>query len=148
MKRHSRPWLTVVALVVAVPVTAATDPFGTRAPSLDRPATAATCDQGGRATTRVVAGRDAVLGPLVLIGAHPNARHRPDAFDGHGYKIPVTLPRGTTATLSVPRELRSRVGLVFSSSTQDRVRSGGVRAADAAVRFEACPASGRPGRTG
>lgn len=92
---------------------------------------------------------DAILGPLSLIGAGGRyTRGRRDAFNGHGYKVPVTLPQGMTATLSVPRSLRSRVGLVFSLKTQDRLLSEGVKSADPAVRFEACPTADTGSRTG
>lgn len=92
---------------------------------------------------------DAILGPLSLTGAGGRHTQGPrDAFNGQGYKVPVTLPEGMTATLSVPRGLRSRVGLVFSLEAQDRVLSDGVKGADSAVRFEACPLAGERGRTG
>lgn len=106
------------------------------------------CADGGTATARVVRGRDAVLGPLVLIGASFAATAAPEAFDRHGYKLPVTLPAGTTATLAVPWWLRARVGLVFSLDTQDAVSARGVRAADRAVRFVACAGRGRTGWPG
>lgn len=51
-------------------------------------------------------------------------------------------------TLSVPPALRARVGLVFYLDAQSRVEKRGVRGADPAVRFIACPADGEPGRTG
>lgn len=86
---------------------------------------------------------------MVLIGARTRyTRGRPDAFDRLGYKVPVTLAEGTIATLSVPRSLRSRVGLVFSLEAQDRVLEQGVRGADPSVRFTACPVTGARGRTG
>ena len=92
--------------------------------------------------------RDVVVGPLVLMGARQAAWHRPDAFNRHGYKIPVSLPEGSTATLSVPHELRGRVGLVFSRSTQARVWRLGVVAADHSVEFMACARESAPERTG
>jgi hypothetical protein len=88
------------------------------------------------------------LGPLVLIGGRRWGTIKPDAFNRHGYKVPVTLPDGLRATLSVPAALRDRVGLVFSHAAQDRVENTGVRGADRSVRFTACPARGEPGRTG
>jgi hypothetical protein len=110
--------------------------LGARCPS--RAVVEATCGAGGAGTTEVVQKRDAVVGSLVLLGARQTARQRPDAFNRHGYKIPVTLPEGTTATLSVPVRLIGHVGLVFSLQTQDRVWRGGVRGADTTVRFTAC----------
>jgi hypothetical protein len=114
----------------------------------DRAVVQAPCNAGGVGTTDVTPKRDVVIGPLVLLGARQTAWHRPDAFNRHGYKIPVTLPEGTTATLSVPERLTGRVGLVFSHRTQDRAWRLGVRGADTAVRFTACQPTGEPGRTG
>jgi len=111
--------------------------------------TDAPCSSGGQsAATRASSRRDVVLGPLVLLGGGEWAASEPDAFNGHGYKVPVTLPGGVQATLSVPKSLRGRVGLVFSMPAQDRVVRRGVRGADASVRFTACPAAGAPRRTG
>ena len=90
---------------------------------------------------------DAVLGPLVLIGGRGWGRSRRDAFGGHGFKIPATLPHGAVATLSVPPSLRGRVGFVFSRRAVRAVDRRGVRGADPAVRFTACPGD-PPGRTG
>lgn len=114
----------------------------------ERAAAEAPCSGGGEAGTRVSSGHDVVLGPLVLVGGRRWAAQKPDAFNGHGYKVPVTLPEGIQATLLVPASLRGRVGLVFSLATQARVARSGVRGADAAVHFVACPAQGTPGRTG
>lgn len=107
----------------------------------------ANCATGGMGATRVVHSRDEVLGPLVLLGARQTTRE-PDAFGGRGYKVPVTLARGMSATLSVSRSKRDRVGLVFTRAAQSRVLRVGVRGADSAVRFEACAAAERAGRTG
>lgn len=90
----------------------------------------------------------ATLGPLVLVGASNTASRRPDAFAGNGYKLPVTLPEGVTATLSVPQELRARVGLVFSQEAQTVAVASGAGGADHAVRFTACPAGAESGRSG
>jgi hypothetical protein len=60
----------------------------------------------------------------------------------------VTLLADKTATLSVPRSLRGRVGLVFTQATQSRVWRRGVRAADARVSFEACGGEDAAARTG
>ena len=120
--------------------------LGRRCP--ERAVVKAPCAAGGAATTDVVAARDAVIGPLVLLGARQAGRHRPDAFDRHGYKIPVTVPEGATVTLSVPMELRRRVGLVFSRRAQTRASRLGVDGADHTVQFTACPPNGEPGRTG
>jgi hypothetical protein len=106
------------------------------------------CDAGGIGTGAVVRVADVVIGPLVLLGARRTTWHRPDAFNDNGYKVPVTLPEGVTATLSVPKRLRGRVGLVFSHATQDRVRRYGARMADSAVTFSACQPSAELGRTG
>lgn len=111
-------------------------------------ATTAGCSSGGAASAAPVGGRDVALGPLVLIGGRTWATREPDAFAGHGYKIPATLPHGVTATLSVPARLRGRLGLVFSQDAQFRVGVKGVSGADDSVRFVACPLGGGSGRTG
>ena len=115
------------------------------------PTTAAaklTCAEAVVGAVRV-GSHDAILGPLSLTGAGGRyTRGRRDAFNQQGYKVPVTLPQGMTATLSVPRSLRSRVGLVFSLEAQRRVLSDGVKGADPAVRFEACPTADKGSRTG
>jgi hypothetical protein len=98
-----------------------------------------TCATGGPSPSRVRPKHDVVLGPLVLMGARRARDHPPDAFGGHGYKIPVSLPRGVTATVSVPRAARRRVGLVFTLDAQDRAWKRGVKGADPSVRFTACP---------
>lgn len=72
----------------------------------------------------------------------------PDAFGGHGYKVPVSLPNGTSAVLSIPRFERGRLGLVFTQQAQRRVLRDGVAGADRAIRFTACPRTGASRRTG
>lgn len=106
----------------------------------------ATCATGGPAM-RLGAKSDIVLDLLILRGARNVASRRPDAFNSHGYKVPVALPARAGATLSVSRPLRGRVGLVYSLETQDRVNARGVSAADRVVRFTSCPATptGWPG---
>jgi len=106
----------------------------------------ADCATGGPGAARVSPKNDAVLGPLVLIGVRYAGAHRPDAFNGQGYKIPVSLRAGTTATLSVPGASRRHVGLVFSLDAQERAVARGVQGADRSVLFVACPAEGRAGR--
>lgn len=91
---------------------------------------------------------NAQLGPLTLVGGKLWARSRPEAFNGHGFKIPASLPDGMVATLAVPEFMRGRVGLVFTLATQDGVSTAGVLAADTAVRFTACPTGGRTRRSG
>jgi len=129
-------------------VTLAVTAAGAAAAPASAAVTEAPCSQGGTGATRVNRAHDRVLGPLVLLGGRRWAASRPNAFDRHGFKIPVTLPEGARATLSVPRSLRGRVGLVFSLETQDRVLRRGVRGADTAVRFTACSRGEQPGRTG
>lgn len=117
------------------------------APRAERPANAteATCETAVRGGAGQLAGKnDVVLDLLVLVGARYAASRRPDAFNGHGYKVPVRLPGRATATLSVPSGLRGRVGLVYSLATQDRVNTIGVSAADPVVRFTSCSAVGVP----
>lgn len=106
----------------------------------------ATCSSAARGRSgRVRPRSDAVLGPLVLMAARrtPSQNHPRDAFGGTGWKMSATLPRGVAATLSVPRAARSRVGLIYS--TEGAV---GQANRESAIRFTACPADGRPGRTG
>jgi hypothetical protein len=138
--------VVVVAVAAAVAaVVVSNDDDGT-SPAAD--AVDVACSHGGRATTDLRRGRDLVLGPLVLVGGGQWAQARPDAFGGHGFKVPATLPNGVVATLSVPPSMRGRVGLVFSQATQDHVTTAGVRGADTSVRFTACPAGARAGRSG
>lgn len=94
--------------------------------------------------------RDARIGPLALMGATRTAGQRRDAFNGNGYKIPAALAARTTATLtlSVPRRLRGRVGLVYTLDVQSQVLRRGVLAADHAVTFMACAGPNAPARTG
>lgn len=105
------------------------------------------CRDGGPSMVGQPVG-SATLGDLVLIGASYAASRPPDAFGGTGYKLPVSLPDGAVATVSVPPELRSRVGLVYSLDTQSRVAKRGVLAADSLSSFAACPAGSKAGRTG
>ena len=115
------------------------------------------CAAGGPAPQRVRRG-DLPFGPFALIGidesgvrpGHRQAgvRRAPDAFGGHGYKVPVSLPNGTSAVLSIPRFERGRLGLVFTQEAQRRVLQDGVAGADHAVRFTACPPDGDSSRTG
>ncbi len=112
------------------------------------PPTQLTCDALSRATTVIARRRDAVLGPFVLIGARQTPGRSRDAFDRRGYKIPVTLPEGVSATLSVPATQRRRVGLVYSLAAQDAVETAGLRGAESAVQFVACDPEDEPGRSG
>jgi hypothetical protein len=96
----------------------------------------------------VSSSRDVEIGPLVLLGGQRWATSKPNAFNRHGYKVPVTLPEGLKATLSVPAAMRGHVGLVYSQAAQGRVEKKGVRGADVSVRFAACPIEGQPGKTG
>jgi hypothetical protein len=105
------------------------------------------CRDGGPGA-RPVKDRDVVMGPLTILFARRTVRDPSDAFDAHGWKLPVTLPAGAEATLSVPRRLRDRVGLVFTLETQSRIGRLGVRAADSKVSFEACAGEEAPARTG
>lgn len=115
------------------------------------------CTEGGPSPKRPGRG-DLPVGPFVLLGIDESGMrpgHRqvgierpPDAFGRHGYKVPVSLPNGTSAVLSVPRFERGRLGLVFTQQAQRRVLRDGVAGADRAIRFTACPRGGRSGRTG
>jgi hypothetical protein len=108
---------------------------------------AASCRDGGGGGAPVK-GRDVEIGPLTILFVRRTVRQQKAAFSGDGWKLPVTLIADTTATLSVPRRIRSRVGLIFTLGTQARVWRRGVRAADSRVRFEACAGEGAPARTG
>jgi hypothetical protein len=110
-------------------------------------APAVSCREGGPGG-RPVKGRDVEMGPLAILFARRTVRDRRDAFNGHGWKLPVTLLADQTATVLVPRRLRDRVGLVFTQATQARVWRRGVRAADSEVGFEACAGEDAPARTG
>jgi hypothetical protein len=110
-------------------------------------APAVSCREGGSGAGPVK-GRDVEMGPLTILFARRTVRDPRDAFNGHGWKLPVTLLAGETATLSVPRRLRGHVGLVFTLAAQSHIRRRGVRAADSKVRFEACAGEDAPARTG
>lgn len=115
------------------------------------------CSEGGPSPQRNRRD-DLPIGPFVLIDIDESAgrpRHRqvgidrpPDAFGGHGYKVPVSLPNGTSAVLAIPRFERGRLGLVFTQHAQRRVLRNGVASADHTIRFTACPRRGGSGRTG
>lgn len=137
--------LAVVAVILLVNLPSGSSPSSEAQAA---PPAEVTCDPVGEGTTTVVSKRDGVIGPLVLLGARQTPRRRPDAFDRQGYKVPVTLPEGMTATLVVPESLRDHVGLVFSPRAQDAVLESGMRGADSAVRFTACEPDGEPGRSG
>ncbi len=108
-----------------------------------------TCADAVESTSPNLGGQsDVVLDPLILVGASSAAARRPDAFNGHGYKVPVALPGSAVVTLSVPRASRGRVGLVYALAAQDRVFTRGARAADQAVRFTSCPEGGLTGWPG
>ncbi len=139
--------LVAVAVVLLVNGRDASPPPSPRSEAQASAPANATCDPITEGTTKVARRRDAVGGPLVLIGARQTPRRRPDAFDGLGYKIPATLPEGMTATLLVPEPLRGRVGLVFAHRAQDAVLESGMRGADSAVRFTACEPDGEFGRS-
>lgn len=139
--------VALAAVVVAV-VMNGSDGLSPPSDAQATPPAQAPCDPIADATTKIAPTRDVVVGPLVLIGARRTPSRRPDAFDRQGYKIPVTLPEGMTATLTVPESLRGRVGLVFSLRAQDAVLDSGMRGADSAVRFSACEPDGAPGRSG
>lgn len=106
------------------------------------------CRQAVRSRRAGPPASNAQIGPLILVGGKLWARSRPEAFNGHGFKIPVSLPDGVVATLSVPDSMRGRVGLVYTLGTQEGVSTAGVLSGDAAVRFTACPAGGRASRSG
>jgi hypothetical protein len=107
----------------------------------------APCATGVAVTAPVSAAGDAVLGPLVLVDARRTIDERPT---GRllGYKVPVTLPTGATATLSVAPASRGHVGLVFTQSAKARVFDEGLAGADRAVTFRACGRIGATARTG
>jgi hypothetical protein len=105
------------------------------------------CRDGGLGAGPVK-GRDVKMGPLTILSARWTVRGPRDAFNGHGWKLPVTLRSGESATLTVPSRLRGRVGFVFTRATQSRVWRRGVRAADPKVRFVACAGEDAPARTG
>ena len=115
------------------------------------------CAEGGPAPDRARRG-DLPYGPFVLIGIDEGAlsprrpqagiARPPDAFGRHGYKIPVSLPNGTSAVLAIPRFERGRLGLAFTPRAQRRAVRDGVDGTDLAIRFTACPRVRASGRTG
>lgn len=113
----------------------------------DIPASTLSCASGGEGAAGRTPG-ETRIGPLVLIAARQTVGLRREAFGGHGYKVPVTLPQGSRVTLSVPRAARRHVGLVFTRDAQDRAFREGVRGADRAATFVACAAAKPGSRTG
>lgn len=104
----------------------------------------ATCSSAARGSSADPDSNDAVLGPLVLMGAR-NTPHQPrDAFSGMGWKMSVSLPLGSTAILSVPEAARSRIGLIYKTEQAD----DSAPSRQSSIRFTACPKDERPGRTG
>jgi hypothetical protein len=116
---------------------------GAAAKAIAPPPADVACRDGGAATAPVT-GRDARIGPLTILLTRGTVRERRDAFNRHGWKLPVTLPAGVTATLSAP----PGVGLVYTQDTQSRVWRRGVRAADRSLAFEACAGKGATGWPG
>jgi hypothetical protein len=92
------------------------------------------CASGGDASSEP-SGRDVSVGPLVVMNARNTIGRPRDAFGRHGYKLPVMLPEGVTATLS---SATRGVGFVFTPGVQKRAWTRGVSAASARVRFTAC----------
>lgn len=117
------------------------------APVRSAAVTDVTCDAYGSGGGRV-GRRDVAIGRLVLVSARNHAGRAPNAFDGHGYKIPATLARGQVATLSVPPRLRGKVGFIFTQADQRRAWEKGVRGAPRAVRFAACAGPDAGARSG
>jgi hypothetical protein len=91
------------------------------------------CADGGGAGP-VAASHDAIIGPLAILGAPGTVRERRDAFDRRGWKLPVSLRSGETATLVAPRG----VGLVFTPDM----------APQRSVTFRACSGEGPTGWPG
>jgi hypothetical protein len=116
-------------------------------PGTPTDAAVAPCATGVVAPGVVRAGRDAVLGPFVLIGADETIGE-PPAGRTLGYKVPVTLPAGVTATLSVAPPSYGHVGLVFTQAAKARVLDRGLRGADRAVTFQSCGRTRETARTG
>lgn len=111
------------------------------------PPTTLTCAHEAHANVVVKEERDAILGPLALMGLRRSPDHgRRGAFNGHGWKSPALLRPEIGATLSVPARLRGRVGFVYSQDVQARVWRDGPSRASAVVVFPACPRS--PGTRG
>jgi hypothetical protein len=102
------------------------------------------CASGGEAGSEP-RGSDVAVGPLVVMSARDTIGHSRDAFGRHGYKLPVTLPEGVTATLS---SATRGVGFVFTPRVQRRAWSRGVAGASPAVRFRACEGDRSTLRTG
>jgi len=106
-----------------------------------------TCTGGG-STIQASPQRDAIIGPLTLLGARRTPGQRKNAFGGKGWKLPAGLDSGVRATLSVPPRLEGRVGFVYRLRAQSRVAREGVAGADTAITFEACDEGERTGWPG
>lgn len=106
------------------------------------------CERSVETVAQPRAGRDVELGPLVIIGPGRTRGHRPNGLGGKGYKLPVTLPDGVSATLSVPSAARDRVGLVYTPAANDRAWARGVAGGHSSVRFDACAGDTRTGWPG
>lgn len=138
-----------VRRLLALSVLATTAVLVTSAAARDtRAAVRVDCSRGLSATSLVRPVRDVEIGPLVLIGGGRWTAREPNGFSGKGYKIPVTLPEGARATLSVPAAMKGRVGFVYTTAAKKRVLKRGVEGADSSVEFTACPAGEEQGRTG
>jgi hypothetical protein len=116
---------------------------GAAAKAIAPPPADVSCREGGVATAGV-RGRDARIGRLTILATRGTVRERRDAFNGHGWKLPVVVAAGVTATLSAP----PGVGLVYTQDTQSRVWRRGVRKADRSLTFEACAGKGATGWPG
>jgi hypothetical protein len=139
--------LASVLAVVAIGCSDGGDRSAGAAPVTAAAVTDINCDPGGSEGAGV-GRRDVVIGPLALVGALDNAARRRNAFGGHGYKIPATLPVGQIATLKVPPRWHGKVGLIFTQADQARAWEQGVRNAPRAVRFTACAGSEAGTRSG
>jgi hypothetical protein len=91
--------------------------------------------------------RDLVAGPAAFMNLRAAARRHSDAFDGSGYKSGFVIGGDKPVTVTVHRDNRRRVGLVYRHLTQDQVFAGNS-VGDHRIRFVPCMDRKRTGWPG
>lgn len=108
---------------------------------------AAPCGQPHAAAPRR-GGQDAVVGPLAILDTGALIDQPPPAFQGLGYKLPITLAHGRTVTVTIGRADRRHARLVFRPAAVRAVDREGITGGDAAIRLRPCGARRGSGRAG